>query len=475
MTATLDIQHPTSGCATGSATLAEFAARAATIHHGTALRYKEDGAWIDVSYQALGQAVREIAKGLMAIGVQRGDRVSILSNTRAEWTLADLGALCAGATLAPIYHTNSPGECRYVLEHSEAKVVLVEDADQLAKIKEIRSDCPALEHVITFEPAGFGSSSLLDLRQEGAAISDEALDERIASVNPNDLATLVYTSGTTGPPKGCMITHANVIATMAMYEQQLDLRGATVFMFLPLAHSLARVTQMVSIDVGATIAFWERDPALLLQNLAEVAPTHFPSVPRVFEKIYTAATVGMADQKRVKRAIARWAFETGRRAREIERSGQRPSALFERRYRLAHKLVLHKVGQLFGGNLRLALTGAAPIGKDVLEFFDAAGIPVLEGYGMTESCAASTLNTEDAQRFGTVGKPLPGSKVRIAEDGEILMAGPHVFAGYFKDAEATDDALVDGWLRTGDLGCVDEDGFVQITGRKKDIIITSSG
>jgi long-chain acyl-CoA synthetase len=232
---------------------------------------------------------------------------------------------------------------------------------------------------------------------------------------------------------------------------------------------------MVSIDVGATIAYWERDPALLLQNLAEVAPTHFPSVPRVFEKIYTAATVGMAEQKGVKRAVARWAFDTGRRAREIERSGRRPGALFQRRYRLAQKLVLHKVGELFGGNLRLAMTGAAPIAKDVLEFFDAAGIPVLEGYGMTESCAASTLNTEEAQRFGTVGRPLPGSLVRIAEDGEILMSGPHVYAGYFKDPEATDEALVDGWLRTGDLGCVDNDGFVRITGRKKDIIITSSG
>ncbi|HKR98935.1 MAG TPA: AMP-dependent synthetase/ligase, partial [Candidatus Dormibacteraeota bacterium] len=275
--------------------------------------------------------------------------------------------------------------------------------------------------------------------------------------------------------KGCMLTHSNVLATMAMYEQQLDLHGATVFMFLPLAHVLARVTQMVSIDVGATMAYWERDPALLLQNLAEVAPTHFPSVPRVFEKIYTAATVGMAEQKRVKRALARWAFDTGRRAREIERSGRRPGALFQRRHRLAQKLVLHKVGELFGGNLRIAMTGAAPIAKDVLEFFDAAGIPVLEGYGMTESCAASTLNTEEAQRFGTVGRPLPGSLVRIAEDGEILISGPHVFAGYFKDPEATDDTLVDGWLCTGDLGCVDDDGFVRITGRKKDIIITSSG
>jgi long-chain acyl-CoA synthetase len=460
---------------TGSGTLAQLVART-SAHSGTALRYKEGDRWIDVSYRALGEAVRAIAKGLMAIGLERGDRVSILANTRAEWTLVDLGALCAGATVAPIYHTNSPEECKYVLGHSEARVVFVEDRDQLAKIDQVRAECEALEDVITFDDVGgHECMSLFGLRQAGVGISDEQLDERIASIHPDDIATLVYTSGTTGPPKGCMLSHANLIATMAMYEQQLDLRGAVVFMFLPLAHSLARVTQMVAIDVGATIAYWERDPARLLQNLAEVRPTHFPSVPRVFEKIYTAASAGMEDEKRAKRVIARWAFGTGRKARMLEASGREPGRVFRRQYQLADKLVLSKVKGLFGGQLKLALTGAAPIGREVLEFFDSAGIPVLEGYGMTESCAASTLNTETDRRFGTVGKPLPGTRVRVAEDGEILMRGPHVFAGYFKDAEATSETLVDGWLRTGDLGYVDEDGFVLVTGRKKDIIITSSG
>ncbi|HEX6460683.1 MAG TPA: long-chain fatty acid--CoA ligase [Thermoleophilaceae bacterium] len=464
-------EHVRSG--SGATTLTELVPRVADTYRATALRYKDDGAWIDISYRAFGDEVREIAKGLMALGIERGDRVSILSNTRPEWTLADLGALMAGATVAPIYHTNSPGECRYVLDHSEARAVFVEDRDQLAKIEEIREDCPALEHVILLE--GSGPGSLFALRQEGRAVTGEQLDERVASVHPNDVATIVYTSGTTGPPKGCMLTHANVIATMSMYEQQLDLRNAVVFMFLPLAHSLARVTQMVALDMGGTIAYWERDPARLLANLAEVRPTHFPSVPRVFEKIYTAATVGMEDQKRLKRAIAQWAFDTGRKARALEEAGRTPSALFRRRQQLADKLVLSKVKNLFGGQLKLGLTGAAPIAKEVLEFFESAGIPVLEGYGMTESCAASTLNTEGERRPGTVGKPLPGTKVRVAEDGEILMWGPHVFAGYYKDPEATSDTLEEGWLRTGDLGEIDGDGFVLVTGRKKDIIITSSG
>jgi long-chain acyl-CoA synthetase len=460
--------------ATGSATLAELAGRAEAAYTGTSLRYKEHGGWTDVSFGSVGRAAREIAQGLIALGIERGDCVSILANTRAEWTLADLGALAAGATVAPVYHTNSPGECLYVLDHSEARAVFVEDRDQLAKIDQIRERLPGLEQVISVEEAG-DCMSLGELRELGAAVSERELEQRIASVQPDDVATLVYTSGTTGPPKGCMLTHANLIATMDMYERSLDLRDATVFMFLPLAHVLARITQMVAVDMGATIAYWERDPAQLLHNLAEVRPTHFPSVPRVFEKIHTAALAGMEEGPWAKRAIARWAFATGHRRRELERAGRRPGVLLRAGGRLADRLVLEKVRNLFGGELRLALTGAAPIAAEVLEFFDSAGIPVLEGYGMTESCAAATLNTEDARRFGTVGRPLPGTEVRVAPDGELLLGGPHVFAGYFRDADATRETLVDGQLRTGDLGHVDEDGFVLVTGRKKDIIITSSG
>jgi long-chain acyl-CoA synthetase len=471
MRATIDITT-----STDTATLAGLARDAASRYSGTALHYKTERGWEDISYPRLGQLSTEIAKGLIALGIERGDSVSILCNTRPEWTLADLGSLSAGATVAPIYHTNSPEECAYVLTHSEARLVFCEDDAQLAKIAAIRDRCPALEHVVAFEGSIDGSISLEDLRELGTAVSDETLDYRIASVSPNDLATLVYTSGTTGPPKGCMLTHSNVISTMEMYLEQIRFDEThTVFMFLPLAHVLARVTQMVSIQVGATIAYWERDPGKILENLAEVRPSHFPSVPRVFEKIYTAATAGIEDQKRVKRTLVHWALDTGARTRAAEHAGKHLGAFARGRYAVADKLVLSKVRGLFGGHLELAMTGAAPIASDVLEFFDSCGIPVLEGYGMTESCAASTLNTQAEQRFGTVGKPLPGTEVRIAEDGEILMHGPNVFVGYFKDPEATAETLDDGWLRTGDLGRVGEGGFVSITGRKKDIIITSSG
>ena len=256
------------------------------------------------------------------------------------------------------------------------------------------------------------------------------------------MATLVYTSGTTGPPKGCMLTHANFISTMEMYlTADSSSTTRTPVLFLPLAHSLARVTQMVSLDVGATIVFWERDPKKLLEPRRGDSPTHFPSVPRVFEKIYTAAPAGIEEQAPIKRAVFAWALRAPRAAERspASRDTTRPP-------------LLSKVRGLFGGNLQLALTGAAPIATDVLEFFDACGILVLEGYGMTESCAASTLNADGEQRFGTVGRPLPGTEVRLAADGEILMYGPHVFAGYYKDPEATAQALDDGWLRTGDLG-----------------------
>jgi len=456
-------------------TLAELAGHRAARHSGPALRHKTERGWEDISYAELGLTAGEIARGLIALGIERGDRVSILGNTRPEWTLCDLGALAAGTTVAPIYQTNSPEECQYVLTHSEARVVFCEE-EQLEKIDQIRERCPALEHVIVFERRVGEDISLDELRQLGAEVTDSALDERVAAVAPNDIATLVYTSGTTGPPKGCMLTHANFLATMEMYLQQVEFDDThTVFMFLPLAHSLARVTQMVALQVGATIAYWTRDPKRLLEDIAEVRPSHLPSVPRVFEKIHTAALSGIEDQQFAKRLMARWALETGRRARSVERRGKQLGRLGRSRRGIADRLVLGKVRDLFGGQLQLALSGAAPIAKDVLEFFDSCGIPILEGYGMTESTAAATLNTKESQRFGSVGKPLPGTEVRTAPDGEILLSGPHVFAGYFKDPEATSETFDDGWLRTGDLGHIDPEGFVSITGRKKDIIITSSG
>jgi long-chain acyl-CoA synthetase len=445
-----------------------------------ALRYAHGGAWTAMTYEELGDAVRGIARGLIALGVEPGDRVSILCETRPEWTVADLGSLCAGAVVAPIYHTNSPGECRYVLEHAGSRVVFCEDAEQAAKVAEVRGDCPALEHVVVLEGGFEGALTLDELRARGNEVAPAAVDAVAESVRPGDPATIVYTSGTTGPPKGCVTTHENVMATARMYEDELEFASSeepvVVFMFLPLAHSLARVTQMVTLDVGGTIAFWRGDPKVVLDDLAATRPTHVPSVPRVFEKVHTRALAGVEEAGRVKRTIFGWALATGRRVRRLEREGGSPGPLLRGRHALADRLVLSKVRGLFGPDIKLALTGAAPIAQDVLEFFDACGVLVLEGYGMTETTAAATLNTQRGFRFGTVGRALPGTEVAIADDGEILMRGPHLFAGYFRNEEATSETMTeDGWLRSGDLGSIDDDGYLRITGRKKDLIITSSG
>jgi long-chain acyl-CoA synthetase len=432
-----------------------------------------------VSYAELGLAVREIAGGLASIGIEPGDRVAVLSSTRPEWTLVDYGILAAGATVIPIYHTNSPEECAYVLQHSESRAMICENLDQLRKVEEVRGDCPDLETVVLMEGDARGTIPLAELRAMGRSTDAETVWRRIAGVRPENAATIVYTSGTTGPPKGCVTTHRNLLATTTMYETQLELgagSGLVMYLYLPLAHSLARIAQAVALRVGGTLAFWGGDPKKIVDEIAEVRPTHFPSVPRVYEKIHTAVLSGVAEQAGTKRATFEWALEVGRRARARERAGLRLGPIDRLSRRLADRLVLSKVRGVFGDRLELAMTGAAPIGKEILEFFDACGVTILEGYGMTETCAAATLNTPRELRFGTVGTALPGTEVAIAEDGEVLMRGPHVFAGYHRDSEATAATVDgDGWLHSGDLGTVDDDGFLRITGRKKDLIITSSG
>ena len=337
---------PTSaGESAQTSTLVHMILATAERHSGAAMRFKRDGAWTDVSFADLADRARELARGLIGLGIRPGDRVAVLSATRPEWTLVDCGALCAGATVVPIYQTNSPSECQYVLEHSGSRVVFCEDAAQLAKIAEVRAQCPDLEHAImmTDEEAD-GALPLSALRERAAGVAPAALEEVQRELSPDSIATIVYTSGTTGPPKGCMTSHRNFLAVLDMYERQVPMgEDPVIFMFLPLAHSLARVVQMFALDTGSTLAFWQGDPQRILDDVLEARPTHFPSVPRVFEKIHTKATSTAAESSRAKRAIFDWALATGSRARAAERAGHRPGVLLRGRRALADRLVLSKV------------------------------------------------------------------------------------------------------------------------------------
>jgi long-chain acyl-CoA synthetase len=445
-------------------------------YDSVALQFTLDGRDAEVSYPELGRLSLEIAQGLIALGIEPGDRVAVLGLTSAHWTMVDCGGLTAGAVVTPIYHTNSPEECAYVLRHSGARLLFC-DADQAAKIAQIRDECPALEHVVVLHGKAADAITLDELRGRGADVPPERVHDRVAATAPDDLATLVYTSGTTGPPKGCMLTHQNFLATVDMYARRLHLnRTAAMYQFLPLAHVLARIAQMVTLGAGARIVYWTGDTAKIADELQARAPTHFPAVPRIYEKIHGVITGRVADGGRARQALFQWALRCGGATRRALHEQHQPGLATDLQYRVADRLVLSKIRAAFGPNLQMALVGAAPIAKELLEFFDACGVLVLEGYGLTETCAAATLNAPSELRFGTVGTALPGTEVVIAPDGEIMIGGPHVFKGYYNDPAATEETLdADGWLHSGDLGQIDEDGFLSITGRKKDIIITSSG
>jgi long-chain acyl-CoA synthetase len=461
----------------GSKTIADLMP-VAVGEHGSrrAVLYKDGSGWSSKTYSEVGEIVRDLALGLMDLGVERGDKVAILANTRPEWSYFDFAALTAGATVVPIYQTNSPEECRYVLENSDSRVVIVEDSEQLAKVRAVRDSLPKLEHVILMEGAGDDALTSAALAERGRARNASEWEERWSSVTPDDVCTFIYTSGTTGPPKGCVISHGNYRAMLDMVLEVGVLGDEELtYLYLPLAHSFALLIQFGTVALGATLAYWERDPLKIIPNLAEVKPTYFPSVPRIFEKIYTAATAKAEKAGGVQKAIFDWAVSVGTRYREAEREGRSIWPPLRIQHEIADRLVLSNVRNLFGGHLKLAVTGAAPINPEILRFFDAAGVLVVEGWGMTETSTAATISTPEAFKFGTVGKPFPGCEVKIADDGEILVRGPNVFQGYYKNDEATRETLVDGWLYTGDIGEIDPGGYVKITGRKKDIIITAGG
>jgi long-chain acyl-CoA synthetase len=465
------------GRGTNSKTIADLLPRAAEMYgSAVAVKYKEGDRWLDRTFDEVVEIVRPLAFGLVTLGIEKGDRVSILGNTRPEWTYFDFAALSIGATVVPIYQTNSPEECRYVLENSDSRVVVVEDAEQLEKVREVRGQLPQLEHIVLMTGSAEDAISMDDLAAKGAGGDAATWETLYGAVTPEDICTFIYTSGTTGPPKGCIISHGNYRAMLDMVNEVSVIEDEDLsYLYLPLAHSFALLIQLGSFDLGTTIAYWERDPLKILPNLAEVKPTYFPSVPRIFEKIYTAATSGMEKEGGLKKRVFDWSIKVGAKMRETERSGRKPGFLLQRSYDFADKQVLSKIRNLFGGRVRLAVSGAAPINPEILRFFDAAGVLVLEGWGMTETSTAATISTPEDFRVGTIGKPFPGCEVKIADDGEILVKGANVFQGYHKNPEATRETIVDGWLHTGDIGEIESDGFIKITGRKKDIIITAGG
>jgi long-chain acyl-CoA synthetase len=458
---------------TGSRTMADLIALAGRKHADRpAIKHKVGDEWVDVPYKDMAEKVKHVSLGLIDLGIQPGDKVSILSNTRPEWTYACFGILGAGATCVSIYQTNSPEECHYVLHHSESRAVFVEDAEQLEKIREVEAELPKLELIVVIEPSGdIGDAIALDdLCARGRRRPDADYEERLAGVGDDDVCLYIYTSGTTGPPKGCVLTHGNYRRVSDMVESDGVLNeDEVIYLFLPLAHAFALLIQFVAFDIGSAIAYWEKDPQKIIPNLLEVKPTYFPSVPRIFEKIYTlAGSVG--DPEEIRHAV-----EVGFKVRQLEEAGEAVPAKLQAAFDEGEDKLFKNVRNLFGGRIRQAVTGAAPISKEILEFFYACGVPVMEGYGMTETSTVASSNRPEAFRFGSVGKPLHGVEARIADDGELLLRGPNIFKGYFKNEAATEEALADGWLHTGDLGSIDDDGFIYITGRKKDIIITAGG
>jgi long-chain acyl-CoA synthetase len=458
---------------TGSQTIADIVKLAAErAPDSTALKHKVGDEWRDISYADLGDAVKEIALGLLDLGIEKGDRVSILSHTRPEWTFANFGILASGAASVSIYQTNSPEEVHYVADHSESTAIFAEDAEQLEKIRKIRDDLPHLEHVIAFESDGQDDHISLDtLRERGRGRSDDEYESCVADVTPDDVCLYIYTSGTTGPPKGCILTHGNYRRVIDM-TQEMGVLGSDecIYLFLPLAHAFAVLIQFGAIDLGSSIAYWEKDPQKIVPNLMEVKPTYFPSVPRIFEKIYQLATTGAPDRQQLEQAV-----QLGLKVRMAQQRGEDVPAELMEKFEQADEALYQNVRNIFGGRIRQCVTGAAPIAPEILEFFYACGVPVMEGYGMTETSTVATGQTPEDFRFGSIGKPLPGVEIKIADDGEILLRGDNIFQGYYKNEEASNEALEGGWLHTGDLGRIDEDGFVYISGRKKDIIITAGG
>jgi long-chain acyl-CoA synthetase len=457
--------------AAGTKTIANLWRRAEG-RTGTAYMVETAEGWRDVSWDEARTAVDELANGLLASGVGKGDAFGILARTTLEWVLFDFALGSIGAIGAGIYPSLPAQDVAYILDHADAAGVLVENEEQLAKIEAERGNLPKLSHVLTF-------ADLDELRARGrehAAANPDALGKAREAVGEDDLFTYIYTSGTTGPPKACMITHRNYYEMVGAVDNVPQFIGPddVILLYLPLAHNFGRCLHLLSAYVGCTIAFCP-DPMRVADVAPVVKPTVLPSVPRVFEKVHTAVQASFDEATGVKRKLIDWALRVGTEVSELRQQQKPVPAGLAFQHRFADKLVYSKVKEKLGGRLRLPISGGAPLAKEIAEFFHTIDMLIIEGYGQTECTTASNVNMPTGFRFGTVGPAIPGVEVRTAEDGEILVRGPNVFAGYYKDEAGTREVLDgDGWLHTGDVGHID-DGFLTITDRIKDIIVTAGG
>jgi long-chain acyl-CoA synthetase len=448
-------------------TIARAAANAADrFADRVAVRFKDGEKWRDRTFAEVSEIVDEIALGLISLGVESGDRVSLLCNTRPEWTYSSLAISRAGGVVVPVYPTNSPDECEWVVGNSDARIVICEDAGQAAKIEEVRDRLEHLEHVVVIE------EGLDQLRERGQNGDKAELERRCEAVSPEDPYTIIYTSGTTGRPKGVVLTHGNCASVGVMVEEiEFINEGELTYLYLPLAHAFALTVQLASFDVGSGIVYFGGDPQQIVPELMQVKATYMPSVPRIFEKIYALAQSMAEDPEQLKQAV-----ELGVKVNRMRQNGEPIPEELHPAVDRAEEALYGKVRGLFGNSLTKAVSGAAPIAQEILQFFYACGVPVLEGWGMTETTAVGAVNTLEHLKFGTVGRAMPGVEFKIGEDGEILTKGPNVFREYWRNPEATKETFTeDGWLLTGDLGSLDEEGYLSITGRKKDIIITAGG
>ncbi|MCA9666987.1 MAG: long-chain fatty acid--CoA ligase [Myxococcales bacterium] len=444
---------------------------------------KGDDGWAKLTWQQSADRVRAIASGLLSLGIELEQRVAILASTRMEWVLADLGILSAGGATTTVYPSNTPAECQYILADSDTRAIFAEDEGQVAKLVEVKDQLPNLKKVIIFDGSGGHDGWVITLaeleeigRKRLAEKADE-LDGVLASLKPDHLATLIYTSGTTGQPKGVELVHDCWIFTgTAVAETGILNIEDHQYLWLPLSHSFGKVLEAVQLVVGFETTVDGRIPKLV-ENLAVVKPTFMAAAPRIFEKVYNKVITGAQDAGGMKYKIFTWAMRVGREVSQVKQQGKDPAGLLGLKYRWANKLVFSKLKNLFGGRVRFFISGSAPLSRDIAEFFHAAGVLILEGYGLTESSAASFVNRPEAFKFGTVGKAVGTTELRIApEDGEILMRGRGIMRGYHNKPDMTKEVLADdGWFATGDIGEVDDEGFLKITDRKKDLIKTSGG